>query len=174
MIHRDLANLPGIYPYLDWDVSQLPAYSRRREDACTSRTPAFNESAFSPGCNNVQITFNHPTFNSALGNYGPIMIYPPGNSTEIMVETVIDAIYAFFQQPITAHEWNRIPVPEQQQIIDSYRRRISRTHHLLGFERARGPIRLDILKGCTRFTGLQNMSSLHRSALLYMNLMPAT
>ncbi|KAF9464781.1 hypothetical protein BDZ94DRAFT_1255874 [Collybia nuda] len=171
VIHRDLANPQGTYPCLNWDISQLPSSSKQKEDAWTSRrAPSFNDGALSPGCNNIQINFNHPTFNPLLGGFGPIMVYPTGNSSEITVENVMDAIYVFFQQPLTCFDWKRISVLEQKQVSESYRKRISRTHHLSGYEQARGLLRIDTLKGCTCFAGLQIMTSLNQSALLYMYL----
>jgi hypothetical protein len=170
ILHDELRNPIGIYPYLDWDIKNFPSTSVRRNTPACDDDPSFRRSATNPKSDCVQIHYAHPTFSSLLKNIGPINVYPAGNATDIKVEDIMNAIYSHFHQPITAYEWKDLPWQERGQISDSSRHRIKQACDMR--EANGGLLRVDALKGCTRFAGLSITSYLNRSAQLYLELVP--
>ena len=171
-LHVELCNPIGIHPFLDWDITNFPSASILHRAPGIDTIPHFHHSATSPGCTTVQIHYTHPTFSPILARLGPISVYPVGNAADIKVEDIMNAIYYHFQSPITAPEWQAVSWQEREQISTSYRARIKKSFNLSKFDASRGPLRIDALKGCTRFAGLQTTSFLNHSGEMYMKLVP--
>jgi hypothetical protein len=170
ILHAELHNAIGIYPFLNWDIKNFPSTSTRRSTPIFDAVPSFRHSATNPGSTSVQIHYTHPTFLPFLTRLGPINVYPLGNAADIKVEDILNAIYSHFHQPITMHEWNTLSWQEREQISDSCRGRIKQAYDMC--EANGGLLRVDALKGCTRFAGLSLTSHLNRSSQLHLELVP--
>jgi len=57
--------------------------------------------ANTPECTTVKIYYAHPTFSPLLLKLDPISVYPVGSAMDIKVGDIMNAIYIYFQQPIT-------------------------------------------------------------------------
>lgn len=119
----------------------------------------------------MKVHYDHPTFSHVLTKLGPITVYPIGNANDIKVEDIMDAVYLHFRQPISMYEWRDFTPQEQEYILAAYRSRIRRSGSLP--DERRGVLRVDVLRGCTRFAGLETMSFLNGSAQIRMKLAPS-
>jgi hypothetical protein len=97
-------------------------------------------------------------------------VYPTGKGNDIKVEDIMDAIYAHFRHPISVYEWRDFTFQEQEYISATFRSRIRRSGSLP--DERRGVLRVDVLRGCTGFAGLEIMSSLNGSAQIRVKLTP--
>lgn len=158
-LHPVLNNAPNVYPFLYWDIQHLPSSAQRYQAPGVPSVPPFEELAFHPGMRKMTVSFNHPIIARLMARWGPIEVYQPGMATDgIKFEHVMEAIYAYFHTPLHPREVQSLSFQDRERISQSFNRRVYGAQDLPLPTSARGPLRIDILDGCTRFAGLRSQS----------------
>ncbi|KAJ7641969.1 hypothetical protein FB45DRAFT_1054334 [Roridomyces roridus] len=156
-LNPEVSNGPGI----SWDITQFPATAqrrgrRRRRQGGTG--DLLDEPATWPICTFLTISFRHLGLHLAPWEalWGPIQVHSLG-TRPITIETVFNAIHAYFRIPLTENDRARVGWAEWTVISDTYRRRVGpmgRSPNLRAYDEQQGPLRSDVLRGETEFYGL--------------------
>lgn len=123
-----------------------------------------------PGASSIWIFSDHHNLASWMESWGPIIVEKPN----ITIRDVLDAIWNYFQQPLTQYEVDRITADPsniynltysaQQRAHDSFE--LYPVGLIAGFRRA------DVLGGHRRFQGLRPVVYQNLTWKVFMGLLP--
>ncbi|KAJ7107009.1 hypothetical protein C8R44DRAFT_987154 [Mycena epipterygia] len=151
----ELCSPRGSYPYLDWDITQFPSSAQR----CTSRysrsAAPLDASATFPPTHFLSLSYaDNPVLLHCERMWGPIFVRGEGLHS-ITIERVLNAIYQYFNQPLSAADRATMSSHAWGLVSDAYYQRLPRSPNMQAFDASRGALRLDVLNGATKFAGLQ-------------------
>ncbi|KAJ6522271.1 hypothetical protein B0H19DRAFT_1386703 [Mycena capillaripes] len=154
-LNPDLCSLRGTFPYLDWDVTQFPSSALRCISEHSRDVPAFDSPAIFPPTQLITLSYaDTPVLLRWENQWGPIFARGQGLHP-VTLENVLDAIYQYFNQPLSPADRAMISEPAWCLISDAYYRRLPRSPNLRAYDVHRGALRVDVLNGVTKFSGLQ-------------------
>ncbi|KAJ6533796.1 hypothetical protein DFH09DRAFT_1181238 [Mycena vulgaris] len=162
----ELCSPRGTHPYLDWDITQFPS-SAQRYTSPHSRAPApLDGSATFPPTHILTISWaDNPILLNWEQQWGPIFARGQGLHS-VTVEHALDAIYQYFNQPLTPADHDMASQHAWGVISESYHQRLPRSPNLRAYDVHRGALRLDVLNGATKFSGLQCVGRDHFRLML--------
>lgn len=154
-INPDLCSPRGNFPYIDWDLTQFPSTARRCISQHSHETPAFDGPAIFPPTQLITISYaDAPALMHWEKQWGPIFARGQGLHPAT-VENVLDAIHHYFNQPLTHADHASMTGHTWGITCDAYYRRLPRSPNLGAYDAHRGALRVDVLNGATKFSGLQ-------------------
>ncbi|KAF8188906.1 hypothetical protein K438DRAFT_1833495 [Mycena galopus ATCC 62051] len=168
-LHPELCSPRGCPPFLTWDITQFASSARLQESAFSPAVnlPAFTSPAIHPSAQLLTISYaDTPVLLQWERLWGPIFARAQGMARCVTLEDVLDAIHAYFAQPLTpadracmgAHTWGVVS--------DAYYRRLPKSPNLRAYDVSRGPLRVDVLNGATKFGGMVGAGHAHLRLML--------
>ncbi|KAJ7654331.1 hypothetical protein B0H17DRAFT_386349 [Mycena rosella] len=151
----ELCSPRGTHPYLEWDITQFPSSAQ----LCTtpySRKPApLDGGATFPPTHLLTLSFaDNPVTQVWEQQWGPIFARGQG-AHALTVEDVLDAVYRYFNTPLTPEDRELVSPHAWGLICDAYYARLPRSPNMRAYDARRGALRLDVLTGTRKFSGLQ-------------------
>ncbi|KAJ7732365.1 hypothetical protein DFH07DRAFT_929079 [Mycena maculata] len=154
-VSPELCSPRGSHPYLDWDITQFPSSARLFTSTHSHTAATLDGPATFPPTHLLTLSFaDNPAHLHWECQWGPIFVRAQGLRS-ITVEDVLDAIYQYFNQPLGPADFATVSPPAWNLISDSYYQRLPRSPNLRAYDVRRGALRLDVLNGATKFSGLQ-------------------
>ncbi|KAH7920770.1 hypothetical protein BV22DRAFT_1107536 [Leucogyrophana mollusca] len=140
-------------PQITWDITQHPSAAKRLTGSHVSvdASTVFKELATLPGVKRLQIVCDTGHMSNL---WGPINVE---RSSKVKIRDVLDAIYEFFQSPLTGPEVSYLESlsrGNREHMEQAFRRRCRESPGLPGFEWRQGLRRVDCLGDKTSFWGL--------------------
>ena len=140
-------------PHMVWDISQLPSIAKRMtgRHSIVDLNPKFDDDATYPACNAINIVCDAGNISTF---WGPIVVR---NDDKVVLWDVLDAIYNYFQTPLTHAEVDTISdlkPGNYESLRDAYYHRCRNAHGLLQYELEQGFRRVDCLGDSKAFWGL--------------------
>ncbi|KAJ7027401.1 hypothetical protein C8F04DRAFT_1122385 [Mycena alexandri] len=163
----ELCSPRGAYPYLDWDITRFPSTAQRCTSPHSHQTPiSFDSPATFPPTQLITISYaDTPTLMQWEAQWGPIFARSQGIHP-VTVENVLDAVYQYFNQPLSHADRAALSTPAWNMVSDAYYQRLPRSPNLKAYDVSRGALRLDVLNGATKFSGLQLVGRDYLSLML--------
>jgi len=157
-------------PIMQWDVLHRAEQARVYTGRQLLVPVELEEEAFVPSVEKVVICSNHPTLSFWMNIWGPIVI----EKDQITICDILDAIFLYFQQPLTSEDCRRIrQYPEIKDRLDySLQQRVRDTFELRDVAIESGYKRVDILGGHRRFQGLTPVIFQDNTWKLVLGLLP--
>jgi len=123
-----------------------------------------------PNVKTIYITSDHPVLQVWMESWGPIMVEKPN----ITICDILDAIYEYFQQPLTRGEYRRIKESPHNLacLIYAAHHRANDAHELYSRELAVGFRRIDAMGGHRRFQGLRPVVYQDSTWKLFLGILP--
>ncbi|KAF8995976.1 hypothetical protein BDQ17DRAFT_960647 [Cyathus striatus] len=140
--------------HLVWDVTKDPSEARYAKYDYRE-LPDLDGLAVAPGVSEITISFTNSRLSRWKKRWEPLVVRAPHGGA-ITVKNVLDAVHGYFNQRIRHSEYET----ESQDVRDRLMATVSRRVNY-GSPR-RDPLRLDVLRGCTRFASLAVSSEQHR------------
>ncbi|KAJ6611938.1 hypothetical protein B0H10DRAFT_2054639 [Mycena sp. CBHHK59/15] len=154
-VSPDLCSPRGVFPHLDWDITRFPSSAERCTSPHSKTKATLDGAATFPPTNLITLSFaDNPVLGHWERQWGPIFARGQGLHP-VTVENVLDAVYQYFNQPLSPADFATTSTHAWGLISDSYRRRLPRSPNLRAVDERRGALRLDVLNGATKFSGLQ-------------------
>ncbi|RDB23142.1 hypothetical protein Hypma_009552 [Hypsizygus marmoreus] len=145
-----------IHPYLSdnklyWNLIYRPRYA-----ACYGLSlPAYQEPAIYPNARKITIMPEMPGMAPWMERWGPLTVKP--DNDQLTLKNVMDAIYAYFQTPLTSTDVSCLSQRGNEKVTVSRVRRLDSLHRMAYplEESKRCLLRVDILNGNWRFVRLK-------------------
>ncbi|KAJ7108944.1 hypothetical protein C8R43DRAFT_1079952 [Mycena crocata] len=161
----ELCSPRGAYPYLDWDITHFPSAAKRRTSKYSHTPAVLDGSATFPPTRLLTISFgaDNPILMGWQDQWGPIVARAQGAAPGVTVEDVLDAIYKYFNTPLTSADSALMTPMFWNVISDTYYARLKRSPNMKAYDMRRGPLRVDVSGGATtfsvptKFSGLQQV-----------------
>ncbi|KAJ7183724.1 hypothetical protein C8R46DRAFT_1308669, partial [Mycena filopes] len=146
----------GAFPFLDWDFTRFPSTATRRTSPHSQQTPlSLDSPAVYPPARMLTISYaDTPVLQHWEARWGPIFSREQGDYP-VTVENVLEAIYQYFNQPLSHADRAALSGPAWRCVSDAYYQRLGCSPHLQAYDVSRGALRLDVLGGATKFSGLE-------------------
>ncbi|KAJ6483419.1 hypothetical protein C8R45DRAFT_1215198 [Mycena sanguinolenta] len=148
-LNPELSSPRGRHPFIDWDITQFPSSARLHESPDSQSDPTFTSPAIFPPTELIAISYGDT----------------PGVHP-VTLEDVLNAIYRYFDQPLTVEDQALMSDHTWGVVCDAYHRRYDRPPNLRGYNVTRGPLRVDVLNGSTKFSGLEMVGHAYLRLLL--------
>ncbi|KAF7343683.1 hypothetical protein MSAN_01948200 [Mycena sanguinolenta] len=154
-LNPELSTPRGTHPFIDWDITQFPSSARLHESSDSQTDPTFTSPAIFPPTELITISYGDTPILSFWENrWGPIFALGQGGHP-VTLEDVLNAIYRYFDQPLTTEDQAMMSNHTWGVVCDAYHRRCDRPPNLRAYNVTRGPLRVDVLNGATKFSGLE-------------------
>ncbi|KAJ7718647.1 hypothetical protein B0H16DRAFT_1387705 [Mycena metata] len=154
----ELCSPRGAYPYLDWDITCFPSTAKRCTTPSAHQTlDSLDGPATFPSTRLLTISYadtDNPILMHWESHWGPIFARGQG-AHAVTVENVLDAIYTYFNQPLSHADRAALSGPAWDMVSEAYYRRLPQSPNLGAYDVSRGALRLDVLNSATKFCGLQ-------------------
>ncbi|KAJ7082666.1 hypothetical protein B0H15DRAFT_852300 [Mycena belliarum] len=157
----ELCSPRGAHPYLDWDITHFPSSAQLCAAPNTRRPAPLDGAATFPPTRLLTLSFaDSPVLHHWEQGWGPIVARAQG-AHMLTVEDVLDAVYRYFNTPLTPSDRASVSQHAWGVISDAYYARLPRSPNMHAFDASRGALRLDVLGGATKFSGLRVMTRDH-------------
>ncbi|KAH6918479.1 hypothetical protein BKA70DRAFT_1247344 [Coprinopsis sp. MPI-PUGE-AT-0042] len=161
-------------PILQWDIVQHPDISRALSPRRVMLPVAMNSLAVTPGSRNLYITSDWDFLQYWMDpkRWGPVILQ---QGTDVTVQDLLEAIHAYFQQPLTEGEEEEIKAQAggREKLKDAWRQRVQDSYEALPAISAQyGYVRSDVLGRFRRWQGLRAVVFANGSWKLYLRLLP--
>ncbi|KAJ7503211.1 hypothetical protein B0H11DRAFT_576663 [Mycena galericulata] len=154
----ELCGPRGTYPHLDWDITTFPSAGKRLTSPhAHGAAPAFDSPATFPPARLLTLSYaDSPVLLHWERHWGPILVRAQGHPAHaVTVEDVLDAVHAYFNTPLGPADAALISPLAWGLISDAYYRRLPQSPNMWAYDAKRGPLRVDVLNGATKFDGLE-------------------
>ena len=157
-------------PILQWDIlhraEQARIYTGRQiiVSADLDAQPVF------PDVSEIYISSDHQLLASWMESWGPIMVEKP----RVTIRDILDAIYEYFQTPITRRDFQRINESPYNaaRLTMSAHKRARDSYELYSVGLASGFKRVDVMGSHRRFQGLRPVVFQDNTWKLFLGLLP--
>ncbi|KAJ7646117.1 hypothetical protein DFH06DRAFT_1211126 [Mycena polygramma] len=154
-LNPDLCSPYGPVPILEWDLTRFPSTARRR---VSPHSPDLTALALFPPTPLLTISYaSTPILLHWENKWGPIFARAQGAAPGVTVGDVLDAIFVYFNTPLTNTDRRAMSLAAWGVVSDAFRRRIDARDgpHTRAYNEQRGPLRVDVLDRATGFAGLE-------------------
>ncbi|KAJ6450429.1 hypothetical protein C8R47DRAFT_1171059 [Mycena vitilis] len=154
-LNPDLCSAYGPVPVLQWDLTRFPSTARRR---VSPHSPDLTALALFPPAPIITISYaSTPILQHWENRWGPIFARAQGASPGVTVGDVFDAIFVYFNTPLTNTDRTAMSLAAWGVVCDAFRRRVDARDgpHTRAYNEQRGPLRVDVLDRATGFAGLE-------------------
>lgn len=157
-------------PTLQWDILHRAEQARVLTGRQVLIPAKLNIQAVLPNVSKIYIASDHSALSAWMEDWGPIMV----EKATITIRDILDAIYEYFQKPLTEREFQRITsVPNNlTKLTISAHKRVKDAYDLNVFTMASGFKRVDAMGGHRRFQGVRPMVFQNNTWKLLLGLLP--
>jgi hypothetical protein len=161
-------------PILQWDIIQPVEVSRAFSPRRVMVPVEMGSPAVTPGAKDLYITSDWDFLQYWMDpkRWGPLIIR---QGKDVTVMDLLDAVYEYFQQPLTEGEEKEIKAQPggEQKLNDAWSRRVQDSYEALPAISAQyGYVRSDVLGRFRRWQGLRAVVFANGSWKLYLRLLP--
>ena len=171
-IHPHLLYNPynPLAPILQWDIIHRAEQARALTGRELFVPVKLSDQATSPASPKIWIFSDHPYLAIWMEEWGPIVI----EKGKITVRDVLDAIWEYFQQPLTEDEYHRISATPDglRNLMYTARQRARDSFELCLVTRKNGFKRVDVLGGHRKFQGLRPVAYNNMTWKAFLGLLP--
>lgn len=123
-----------------------------------------------PSVNKIMITTDNPILSAWMEHWDPIVI----EKAKITIRDILDAIYEYFQQPLTRDEYRLFEASPENMcaLVDAAHKRANDAYELYRSGLAGGFKRIDTMGGHRRFAGLRPVVFQDNTWKLFLGILP--
>ncbi|KAF8896312.1 hypothetical protein BD779DRAFT_1618347 [Infundibulicybe gibba] len=157
-------------PALQWDIIHRAEQARTYTGRHTLVPPNLTASAVEPSATKLYIASDHYSVSYWMEKWGPIMV----EKSDITVRDVLDAIYDYFQKPLSPDDLQKIreSAESYNNLNRAARQRTQDEYQLSTLSEQYGYKRVDVAGGHRRFQGLRPVVFQNQTWKLYLGLLP--
>jgi hypothetical protein len=157
-------------PMLQWDILHRAEQARILTGRQVTIPVNLDAQAVLPNVSKIYISSVHPLLALWMESWGPIMVEKP----DITIRDILDAIYEYFQKPLTRRDFRRIsesPYSADYLTISAHRR-AKASYELYFVGLASGFRRVDVMGRNRQFQGLRPVIFQDNTCKLFLGLLP--
>lgn len=157
-------------PILQWDILHRAEQARLYTGRQVIVPVNLDVEATLPKVSQVYISSDHPLLTLWMESWGPIMV----ENDSITIRDILDAIYEYFQKPLTRRDFRRISRHPQNvaRLTFAAHERAKDSYELFPVSLASGFKRVDAMGGHRRFQGLRPIVYQDNTWKLFLGLLP--
>jgi hypothetical protein len=157
-------------PILQWDILHRAEQARIYTGRQVIVSADLGAQAVLPNVSKIYISSDRYPLAPWIESWGPIMVEKP----KVTIRDILDAIYEYFQKPLTRREFRRInELPSNAvRLATSAQKRASAAHELYSVGVESGFRRVDVMGSHRRFQGLRLVVFQDNTWKLFLELLP--